>query len=144
MMAMIERTLGQLRVVFRAPRWRDVGEAVDPGQALQHAHHHRLHVDCMDAAVRPDGRRHPPRQVAGAGADVGNHHAGSELERLQQEVGAFFALAFRAIQPVVGLPAHDVRNFAAHVVLAGAVETGWRDDVVDARLHADRSLAIGA
>ena len=65
--------------------------------------------------------RQAPAQITGAGADVGHSVARAQAQRLQQQIGALFLLAFGAFEPIGALVPHDLRNFAAFVKLANAI-----------------------
>ncbi len=64
---------------------------------------------------------HAPTHVPGACADVRGRVAGMKRQQLQQQIRALFLLAFRALQPISGLMAHDMRNFASGVKLPNSV-----------------------
>ena len=62
-------------------------------------------------------------------ADVGNHHAWLQLQRIQEKVGTFFLLPFLAFEPWRSLPPHDLCDLATQVAFADAVGAGHSSDV---------------
>ena len=59
--------------------------------------------------------------VAGARSDVGNDGIGGELEELDSFRGRFFFLAIVPLEPFDGGVAHDLGDFAIHVIFSGAI-----------------------
>ena len=66
-------------------------------------------------------RGHAAGQIAGARANVRDHFAGPEFQRVDQQRRFLFGFALRPFQPIGGLMSHDVRDLAAHVELPDAI-----------------------
>ena len=81
--------------------------------------HLGLDVDGVHPAGGRDGPGQPPREVAGAGAEIGDDVAGLQTHRPDDLVGLLFLVASRPLQPVRARRAHD-RGGAAVVLGADA------------------------
>src|SRR5258708_2852188 len=111
----------QPRIGQRAEQRFHVGGAAPRHLLLEELDHLGLYVYRVYRPARAHSLRHAPRVVTGARADVGDRHAGLELERGEQEFRPFLLHALWALQPLRAVEAHDPRNFAAQVDFADAI-----------------------
>ena len=91
--------MGQHRIGKASLHRDDIGRFGFGGVRADHLEHLRLHVFGVDLPRRP----HPPGElqthVAGARADVGDGHAGLQIQRVERAFGILFLLALRPLQP---------------------------------------------
>src|SRR5210317_1543729 len=105
----------------RTQNWLNIASR---GGALSNdIQHLLLDVDCQHFAPWYQGS-HSEYEVAGSGADVGNHVVGTQAQRGDKQVGALIAFTRTAFQPTCSLVTHDLGNLATHVAFPDTVATG--------------------
>lgn len=109
----VDLGVGEAGVGGEAEDGRDVGEMGAAGVGGELVEHHLLDVDGVDLTGGADAAGHAEGHVAGAGADVGDGHAGFKMQGVDGFVGLFFGGAFGAVEPGGAGGAHDGGDVAA-------------------------------
>jgi hypothetical protein len=109
----IERAGREFGIGLAAEDGLDVGEFHLGRVGAEAAEHFGLDVFGVDFAGGADAFGQFKGHVAGAGADVGDDHAGLETDGIESGFGIFLGFALIAVQPIGSADAHDGCDFAA-------------------------------
>ena len=105
----------ELRVALGREDRHDVREVRLRDAGTKEIEHLRLEIGREDASARADALRDAHREVARAGAYVGDGHAFLHAEHVEHVLGLLGRLAVRAVEPVGALVAHGRRECSPHV-----------------------------
>ena len=102
----VNRSVGQLRIRGLPENGSHIFQFSTLYPRFDEPDHARLYIDGVDSARGSGGARKQLRVVPGAGADIGDHHAGFYLQQAYGETGPLFVFPFGPLQPWGAANAH--------------------------------------